>query len=295
MSNNSTKPPATAKLAKRHRNDADLRRQRKREADRMAQKNSRERQRAHTDHLENMIRILQTENTTAALTDTIMQLRTENQRLLRIIDGASTSLGLAACEVPVPSPVYPIPICPAESNVASRMQERKSKDILYYTDSWMDGATNGAIARDCPEQLDPFALFGILSTATPSITLQLPRGVQCPIWERSNNIYSQISDVSPAAASRALRLSSARYADMIFKAVINGWAALSNKERSNPIMKILQDISPIFSQLDQVSRAAFMYKGHMLLKVSDIPNRISLCLDIDFCATSIIWTPKSTI
>lgn len=98
----------------------------------------------------------------------------------------------------------------------------------------------------------------------------------CPVWERSNRIYAQISQVSPAAASQALGLSSAHYADMILKAVINGWNTLNSAERANPIMRTLGDMDQVFSELDPVSRAAFMYKSHMLLKVG---FEIDMCLD----------------
>jgi hypothetical protein len=93
--------PAPARPAKRQKTDADLRRQRKREADRMAQKQSRERRRSHIDHLENMISILRKENgnaVTCELMETVLQLRAENERLRRIINSAKTSLSLAGCE-----------------------------------------------------------------------------------------------------------------------------------------------------------------------------------------------------
>ena len=95
--------PVPARPTKRQRTDADLRRQRKREADRMAQKNSRERRRSHIDHLENMISILRKENgnaVTCELMETVLQLRAENERLRRIINNAKTSLSLASCEPP---------------------------------------------------------------------------------------------------------------------------------------------------------------------------------------------------
>jgi hypothetical protein len=92
---------APARPAKRQKTDADLRRQRKRDADRMAQKHSRERRRSHIDHLENMISILRKENgnaVTCELMETVLQLRAENERLRRIIHSAKTSLSLADCE-----------------------------------------------------------------------------------------------------------------------------------------------------------------------------------------------------
>lgn len=102
MSDNpSPERPAPARPAKRQKKDADVRRERKREADRMAQKHSRERRRSHIDHLENMISILRKENgnaVTCELMENVRQLRAENERLRRIINGAKASLSLADCE-----------------------------------------------------------------------------------------------------------------------------------------------------------------------------------------------------
>lgn len=76
----------------------------------MAQKNSRERRRSHIDHLENMISILRKENgnaVTCELMETVLQLRSENERLRRIINSARTSLSLAACEAPASAYITP--------------------------------------------------------------------------------------------------------------------------------------------------------------------------------------------
>lgn len=342
--------PALSRPAKRQKTDADLRRQRKREADRMAQKNSRERRRSHIDHLENMINILRKENgnaVTCELMETVLQLRAENERLRRIINNAKSSLSLAACEDPSTTYYWSLPVCrrrfayacyrsltrgDAENNAyASRaMRENNSrrastdaedpsnrdlappqpgnqatktalldvkastsnnlahsgglnrKDMFDYlgtqrsdntnvfvqfTDSWMDKMAAGSDRRKCPDYFDPFTVLGPLATAMPSVVRPRMNSGRCPTWERSNRIYGQISDVSPAAASQALALSSAHYADMIFKAVINGWATLNSEERNNPIMRTLGDMDQVFSELDPASRAAFMYKSHMLLKV----------------------------
>lgn len=102
-------PAVAARPAKRQRADADLRSQRKREADRKAQRNSRERQRSHTDHLENMIAILRKENGNAAtseLMEMVWQLRSENERLRKIINSAKSALSVMSCE---PTPLYYLP------------------------------------------------------------------------------------------------------------------------------------------------------------------------------------------
>jgi hypothetical protein len=138
---------------------------------------------------------------------------------------------------------------------------------LHFTDSWMDKmATYGKDTGKYPN-LDPFRFLGPLAPAMPSAVRPRPGSGGCPAWERSNRIYGQISEVKPAAASQAMALSSAHYADMIFKAVINGWSMLNTEERNNPIMRTLRDMDQVFEKLDPVSRAAFMYKSHMLLKV----------------------------
>lgn len=92
-------PPHPAVLvasqSKRKRSDDDLRRERKREADRMAQKNSREKRRLYTDQLERTINILCKEDGRAAtyeLMEEISQLRAENCRLRRIIDSVKSAL-----------------------------------------------------------------------------------------------------------------------------------------------------------------------------------------------------------
>lgn len=139
-----------------------------------------------------------------------------------------------------------------------------SGSVVQFTDSWMDEMPAVRGARNVPS-LDPYSWLGLFSLSSPGMAVGVAR---CPIWERSNNIYSQISKVTPAVAAGALQLTSAHYADMIFKAVVNGWGALNGQERSNPIMRTLRDIDQVFPRLDSASRAAFMYKSHMLLRVS---------------------------
>lgn len=87
------------------------------------------------------------------------------------------------------------------------------------TDSWMDKVANYSNMTKRPN----FDL-GPLATVMPSPALTGGVYSGCPGWERSNCIYSQIADTSHAEASQALALSSSHYADMIFKAVINGWS-----------------------------------------------------------------------
>jgi hypothetical protein len=114
--------------------------------------------------------------------------------------------------------------------------------------------------------LDPFTFLGPLATAMqpPGLTRTASCSGMSPTWKRFNRIYAQIAFVKQAEASQALALGSAHYADMIFKAVINGWSALDPEERNNPIMRTLSDMDQVFLELDPVSRAAFMYKSHML-------------------------------
>lgn len=134
-------------------------------------------------------------------------------------------------------------------------------------DSWMDNMIAGSRnSISWPGLSLPQPFPSPFSTMTP-ISPRLGGTMQCQIWQRSNMIYSQVSKVSPVCSSAALKHSSTYYAGSIFKAVINGWAALSIQERSNPILRILRDIDQVFPQLDQTSRVAFMYKSHMVLKV----------------------------
>ncbi|KFY58294.1 hypothetical protein V496_06201 [Pseudogymnoascus sp. VKM F-4515 (FW-2607)] len=330
MSDN-VSPAVAARPAKRQRADADLRSQRKREADRKAQRNSRERQRSHTDHLENMIAILRKENGNAATSELEMvwQLRSENERLRKIINSAKSALSVMSCEpTPLPNPQHidmtsaPRPtagsgsqvatvagapsinpevsqprvlpakrsiddVMPTASNslvpnrehaqkrrqtVADITAESNSGNVLNFTESWMDKKAVDKTDKNRAD-LTPWAWLSPISTMLPPPGRPPTRGMQCHIWEKSNKIYSQISTVSPACASATLRLSPLDYANLIFKAVINGWASLDTWERSNPIMKALSDIDEVFSELDQVSRAAFMYKSHMLLKYHIDPEK----------------------
>ena len=142
------------------------------------------------------------------------------------------------------------------------------KSRIEFTDSWMDSTiARGRKSTGWPG-LSPrhLPLPGSLPTTMPRSS-RLAVTAQCGIWQRSNTIYSQVSKVSPACSSAALKLSSSYYAASIFKAVIRGWATLSIQERSNPILRILRDIDQVFPQLDRTSRVAFMYKSHMVLKV----------------------------
>ena len=90
-----------ARTSKRKRSDVDQRRDRKREADRVAQQNFRKKRRAHVVQLERTINILRKGNGSAAtyeLIEEIQQLRSENDRLRRVIDNAKSALSLSACE-----------------------------------------------------------------------------------------------------------------------------------------------------------------------------------------------------
>lgn len=163
-----------------------------------------------------------------------------------------------------------------------------SGSVLNFTESWMD---KKAIVRTDKAHADltPWAWLSPIASMMPPPARPPTHGMQCQIWEKSNKIYSQISTVAPASASAALRLSRTDYANLIFKAVINGWASLDTWERSNPIMKALSDIDQVFSELDQVSRAAFLYKSHMLLKVSLEPINWGMNVLTKF---SITWIPR---
>lgn len=161
--------------------------------------------------------------------------------------------------------------------VADITAESNSGNVLNFTESWMDKKVIDKTDKN-PVDLSPWAWLSPISAMMPPPVRPPTHGMQCQIWEKSNKIYSQISTVTPACASAALRLSPSDYANLIFKAVINGWASLDTWERSNPIMKALADIDQVFSQIDQVSRAAFMYKSHMLLKVSLKP--VNYCMHV---------------
>lgn len=105
MSENTPQYPAVlvARKSKRKRSDDDLRRERKREADRIAQKNSREKRRLYTDQLERTINILCKEDGRAAtyeLMEEISLLRAENGRLRRIIDSVKSALLSEASTTP---------------------------------------------------------------------------------------------------------------------------------------------------------------------------------------------------
>jgi regulator of replication initiation timing len=89
--------------SKRKRSDDDLRQERKREADRMAQKISREKRKLYTDQLERTIKILSKEDGRAAtreLMEEISLLRAENGRLRKIIDSVKSAVLLKASNTP---------------------------------------------------------------------------------------------------------------------------------------------------------------------------------------------------
>lgn len=105
MNENPPQNPAIlmARKSKRKRSDDNLRRERKREADRMAQKSSREKRRLYTDQLERTINLLCKEDKNAAayeLMEEISRLRAENGRLRRIIDGVKSALNSEASIIP---------------------------------------------------------------------------------------------------------------------------------------------------------------------------------------------------
>lgn len=161
-----------------------------------------------------------------------------------------------------------------------------SDGTLHFTDSWMD--KNSAVrGRRNPSAIDPYLWLGSITPASPRLSVNV---VRCPIWERSNRIYSQITQATPADASGALQLGSAHYADMIFKAVLNGWDALNGQEQRNPILRTLRDIDQVFPQLDPISRSAFMYKSHKLLRVS-LQLGVYCYRELTVCSTT--WIPRN--
>jgi hypothetical protein len=90
-----------ARASKRQGSDADVRHQRKREMDKIAQRKSREKQRLHIAHLERTINTLREgPGSTAAceLLEEIQQLRSENGRLREIINNIKHILGLRVGE-----------------------------------------------------------------------------------------------------------------------------------------------------------------------------------------------------
>jgi hypothetical protein len=103
MSENLSPNPVilAARASKRHGSDAEMRHQRKREMDKIAQRKAREKQRLHIAHLERTINILREEpgsTATCELLEEIQQLRSENRHLREIINNIKHALGVSVGE-----------------------------------------------------------------------------------------------------------------------------------------------------------------------------------------------------
>ncbi|KAH8802749.1 hypothetical protein F5884DRAFT_756061 [Xylogone sp. PMI_703] len=117
------------------------------------------------------------------------------------------------------------------------------------------------------------ALTFISPLATNMPILKPPDAPYDILWQRSNDIYGQVFKVPPELANPASLLPSRYYGGAICKAVMKGWEFLSIQEKGNPILQILRDIAEQFANLDPISKIAFMYKSHSLLKYYLKPDK----------------------
>lgn len=108
------------------------------------------------------------------------------------------------------------------------------------------------------------------------LPLLAERACDFNLWMQTNTIYNQIFAVSPMQASEARNLDSG----VLFKAIENGWESLSQKERNNPVIRILQSYDDLVSKcLDKVNRLAIAYKNHLLIKVTSTRPDVYILLD----------------
>lgn len=86
----------------------------------------------------------------------------------------------------------------------------------------------------------------------------------CRIWKRTNEIYGRISNIGIPKTRAVNELG----VGTLFKAMNEGWEALSEKELNNPILQILKGIDQeMLPNSDPTTKLAVMYKNQLLLKV----------------------------
>lgn len=349
ISSPTSPPPYSKKPPKRPRND-DLQRERKRELDRRAQRNSREKQRQYIARLEKTIEILQKNSGNAATTELLEEIRrleAETERLTAIIERIKSALTLSTCEGATRPPCVlfgdfsfvavlkilkkwwnemlmmifcrPKIPSPKENEEEAKPNNDEEAEIEIVRDTWPAGSVQNVqnvqnvqpwpefpadltftsqsyiphsstaltnlnhnygrtpdmigpvMAGTTPQRprVDLNRAWAFISPlATHMSTPKAPDEDFGKLWQRVNDIYGQIFKIPPAQAAPAALLPSNYYGGAICKAVITGWDSLSAQERHNPILRILKDMEAIFSTIDPVSKIAFMYKSHSLLKVS---------------------------
>lgn len=123
-----------------------------------------------------------------------------------------------------------------------------------------------------PRMSSPMCLSLYMQNHLP---LLAERSCDFNLWMQTNTIYNQIFAVSPMQASEARNLDSG----VLFKAIENGWESLSQKDRNNPVIRILQSYDDLVSKcLDKVNRLAIAYKNHLLIKVTSTRPDVHILL-----------------
>lgn len=87
----------------------------------------------------------------------------------------------------------------------------------------------------------------------------------CPIWKKSNDIFSKVFQQRPGAAN--LLNSSQLEAGLLFLGIKQGWASF-NEWMQSPALRILKEVDQfLFCHLPRMERLAVAYKSFKLLKV----------------------------
>ncbi|KAH8804547.1 hypothetical protein F5884DRAFT_859174 [Xylogone sp. PMI_703] len=101
-----------------------------------------------------------------------------------------------------------------------------------------------------------------------SIPMMLPPPPPCrnasSYWNHANRIYARVFNESPSA--RALAADQASPGSIV-KFVKDGWDALDETEKSNPLLSIMKEVDEhLFWDMDPIIKIANYYKSHVLLK-----------------------------
>jgi len=144
--------------------------------------------------------------------------------------------------------------------------DRPSEPSLCFSDSWDSAIVPRTRARARSSQTpDPNQLWAKLYPSLPTPPPQRIRhAAPCRIWQTSNRIYAKMFNIKISRSGSADEISTGS----LFKAVKDGWGALSPEELRNPALAVLREIDQqIFPTLDRVTRVALMHKSHLLMKV----------------------------
>lgn len=117
----------------------------------------------------------------------------------------------------------------------------------------------------CPSPL-------VLHIDNPPLASTVSNSQTCPIWRKSNELFSRISSCRSQAGvssfSSNFDVDWGVEAGLLFQGIKDGWESFSNWKQS-PVLQILKAVDQLlFARKGKMTRMAACYKSFKLLKVS---------------------------